>query len=357
MSPPPPGVTPGPIGLELQRPAPKDVISIRRFIELVEKEEARYPPEVRRNTKLMITRLRKIFYGKKSWDEYLIEGAANIASPYDTNSVEKLRFTIPLDLSPDLDVMRTEYSVTDPTTGFSPMIARNQEIRLVNGSYIDIGHVFAGLDAVNFKQSVGPNSNLGLKIHNRIASDEIEVHNNLDAVTWVGDLGSVLAEVQFKGITKKQGPLTTAEINAIIREYASPQDMLGNIDAYVIKTKYDIRKASQGMKVSEILRRYYLTDPAHAREHRYSIFAEQAGLKGWNGSVFTNENKWIQHYADQVNDAAALYVGANTEGIAKYRVALKMASNKGAVTLVKLFLTALKTRIRSEPNGSGKGSR
>lgn len=133
--------------------------------------------------------------------------------------------------------------------------------------------------------------------------------------------------------------------------------MIGNIDAYVIKTKYDAGKVSQGMKVSEILRRYYLTDPAYTREHRYSIFADQIGLKGWNGSMFTNESGWVRYYSDQVNDAAALYLGANTEGISKYPLSIGMSGNKGATMLVSLFLKALKTHIRSEPNEANKTSK
>lgn len=335
---------PATLGIRLVQPAHNQSISIKMFIALVEKEEKRYPLEQQKNTKLMITRLRKIFYGKDSWDKYLIEGARYVKRPYETKVVKKRRFTIPLDWSPDLDVVRNQYSVTNPATGNSPMIARNQEIRLANGSYIDIGHVFAGLDAINFPQMVdGPG--------------KVNIDKNVDATTWVGDLGSVLAEVVFKTLTKKNGPVSIAEINAIIHEYASPQDMLGDIDAYVIKTRYDTGKTAQGLKVSEILRRYYLSDSPYVREHRYSVFAGQVGLKGWNGSVFENEKEWIQYYADQVNDAAALYVGANTEGIAKYPVALEIAGNKSAITLVTLFLKALKTRIRSEPNGSSNTSK
>lgn len=325
------------LGIRLVEPAPKHVMSIADFIVLVEKEETRYPAEQQQNTKLMITRLRKIFYGKDGWDEYLIEDAEGIERPYPTKSVERLRFTIPYVWPFDLDVMRKQYSVTDPNTGETPLIAKNQEIRLANGSYIDIGHVFAGLDAINFPQMVdGPG--------------KVNIDKNVDATTWVGDLGSVLAEVEFKAAKQKE-PLTTHEVNAIIREYASPQDMLGNIDAYVIKTRYGTGKASQGMKVSEILREYYLADPDRARDHRYSIFAGQVGLKGWSGSVFANEGEWIRHYTDQVNDAAALYIGANTEGIAKYPAALGMSMNQIAIILVKQFLNALKTRIRAEPKG------
>jgi hypothetical protein len=328
---------PQPLGLQLVQPAPQQAMSIKQFIQLVEAEEARYPIEEQQNTKLMITRLRKIFYGKDGWDKYLIEGAKDIQRPYHTESIEQSRSNIPIGWALDIEVVRERYSVTD-RFGQTPKIAQNQEIRLPNGSYIDIGHVFAGLDAINFPQEVGY---LGIKID-----------KNVDAATWVGDLGSALAEIQFKALQKHEGEpgsLTHAEINAIICEYASPQDMLGNIDTYVIKTQYDISKSAQGTKVSEILRRYYLIDPAYLREHRYSVFAGQVGLEGWDGAAFTNENEWVDDYTDQVNDAAALYIGANTEGMSKYPAAMGMSGNQGAATLVRLFLQTLKTRIRSEP--------
>ncbi len=327
------------IVMRLVETAPGKALSIKQFIQLVEKEEKRYSTEEQQNTKLMITRLRKIFYGKDSWDKYLIERAKKVKRPYITKSVISARVNLPVDWAPDMEVVRKQYLVSDPLTGKTPLIAKNQEIRLTNGSYIDIAHVFAGLDAINFPQMVdGP--------------FKVNIDKNVDATTWVGDLGSVLAELKIKELQKhkgKLGPLTTAEANAIIHEYASPQDLLGNIDAYVIKTKYDISKASQGMKVSEILRRYYLTDSAYIREHRYSIFATQIGLTGWNGSVFSNESDWVRYYSDQVNDAATLYLGANTEGISKYPMAIGMSGNKGATMLVKRFLTSLKSRIVLEP--------
>ncbi|MEQ8972638.1 MAG: DUF4157 domain-containing protein [Coleofasciculus sp. C1-SOL-03] len=325
--------------------APASAISIRDFIALVEVEERKYPPEEQTNTKLMITRLRKIFYDREGWDNYLIEGARDIEAPYTTEHQEKERFTLEIPfLFNDFDVVRQEHNVKD-SQGNTPDIASNQEISLEDGSYIDLGHVFAGLDALNYPQSVQAP---GLS--------SIGIDDNVDAVTWVGDLGSVLAEIQFQWI-RNDKQISSKERQAIINEYASPQDMLGNIDAYVIDQQFDIDETSGGRKVSEILREYYLngsTDQGTpSRDRRYSIFAQAVGLNNWDGTNFSNESEWIDSYTDQVNDAAALYVGANSEGIlglpGRFGFVLGMSMNAGARTLVEIFLNALKQRIALEP--------
>jgi hypothetical protein len=69
-------------------PAPLSAISIRDFIKLVEAEEAKWPLAEQTQTSLMITRLRKIFYGTAGWDDYLIPGAKGIASGYNISEVE-----------------------------------------------------------------------------------------------------------------------------------------------------------------------------------------------------------------------------------------------------------------------------
>jgi len=325
--------------------APASAISIRDFIALVEAEERKYPPEEQTNTKLMITRLRKIFYDREGWDNYLIEDARDIEAPYTTEHKERERFTLEIPFwFNDFDVVRQEHNVKD-SQGNTPDIASNQEISLEDGSYIDLGHVFAGLDALNYPQSV-----------QAPVLSSIGIDDNVDAVTWVGDLGSVLAEIQFQWI-RNDKQISSTERQATINEYASPQDMLGNIDAYVIDQQFDIDETSGGRKVSEILREYYLngsTDQGTpSRDKRYSIFAQAVGLNNWDGTNFSNESEWIDSYTDQVNDAAALYVGANSEGILSLPGivggVLGMSMNAGAKTLVEIFLNALKQRIALEP--------
>jgi hypothetical protein len=228
----------------------------------------------------------------------------------------------------------------------TPDIYKNQEIKLDKGSYkdigIDIGHVFAGLDAINNPNQVG-----------FLYGTDIGIDSNVDATTWVGDLGSVLGELLFKRL-KEDRLLTPTEAQDIVNEYASPQDMLGNIDAYVIGRSYNMDKSSPAKKVSDILKEYYLgettTKVAQNREHRYSIYASEVGLKGWTGSTFTNENEWLLKYIDQVNDAAALYVGANTDNslIARRLIALGVSMNSMSDVIVRNYLESLKKGIGTE---------
>lgn len=320
--------------------APRSAISIEEFISLVRSEEVRYSETDQLDTKLMITRLRKVFYDRSGWDEHLIADAKSTKGPYTTTAREAERYPIEIP-GPfnDIEAVHRDYLVTD-RQGTTPAIASNQEVRLSDGSYIDLGHVFAGLDALNHPQMVdGPFT--------------INITKNVDAVTWVGDLGSALAEAQLLYAKRNRTVPTAQELQQLINEFASPQDMLGNIDAYVIGAQFS-EVNSGGRRVSEILTKFYLesgTPDALARERRFSLFTQAVGLRGWDGSSFSNEETWIDNYTDEVNDAAALYVGANTEGrfLGRVGAVLGMAMNQGAETLVRTFLAALKQHIANEP--------
>ena len=113
-----------------------------------------------------------------------------------------------------------------------------------NGDFVDVGHVLAGLDAINHPTTVAPYY-------------MYEMASNVDAVTWAGDLGSVLAECIFQAM--KQGrPLTDAEIQAQIDEYAPTQDMLGNVDAYAIGDAFDVAASPRQARLRDprrVLRR------------------------------------------------------------------------------------------------------
>ena len=324
-------------------PAPKGTISIRDFIKLVEAEEAKWPAAEQTDTALMITRLRKIFYGTPGWDKYLIPGAKGISSGYTISEEETGRENLSL-FGPDADIVRSHQVVKD-ASGASPAIASQQEVQLEDGSFDDIGHVFAGLDAAN--HPTGVSAPLG------IAS----VADNKAAVTWTGDLGSAVTEISFKA-SNAGVPAAVSSMQAIVNEYASAQDMLGDIDAYVIADQYNI-SSSGGKKVSELLRAYYLgaatSADGRAREHRYSRFCALTGLTGWTGSGFANETAWLDRWTPEVAGAAALYYGKTTEGVlaipgrAGSISAIQEPTNPVARLLLEKFLDALKTRVAAEP--------
>ena len=245
----------------------------------------------------------------------------------------------------DITVVKTNSLAVD-SRGNTPDIFRQQEVKLADGSYLDIGHVFAGLDAFNHPGRVGL---LG-----------ITVDSNVDNSTWVGDLGSVLAEVTFR-MRRQNGSINDSQRQEVINKNAPAQDMLGNIDAYVIKRMFDLDSQK---KVSEILREYYLGEyylglskaASDACKYRFTYFSQGIGLalQKRNPVTFSNEAAWIQKYVDQVNDSAAQYTALNTKTItagvvSKLGYTFGISFNRGAQTLIDLFLTTLKQRISAEP--------
>lgn len=327
------------------RAAPASAMTITRFIELVELEEAKYPAAEQTNTSLMITRIRKIFYGSPGWDSHLIRGVENVQSPYGApSSRERSRraVEVPGPMN-DFDMVDTEY-YPDLGGGRTPEIYRNQEVALETGSHAgihcDVGHVLAGLDAFNHRHSV-----------NALADIEID---NVEGTTWVGDLGSVLAEVQIDYVNDVRGGHSDANFQSRINEYAPAQDMLGNIDAYAIAGSYNIASTS-GLKVSDILKRFYLGQGGDTNQNRrYTVFANGIGLTGWDGANWNNEADRITHYADQVNDAAAMYIGAGngssfTGWVSGRSFAVGMSMNGGSEGLVRAFFRSLKTARATEP--------
>jgi hypothetical protein len=323
--------------------APATAMTITNFIKLVEAEEAKYPLAEQKNTKLMISRIRKIFYGSKGWDEHLIPGAKDAQSPYGTpKERERSRKTLEL-TGPNVDFVDKEVYPVDGS-GNRPDIYKNQEVKLetggTNGDFCDIGHVFAGLDAYNHRQMVDGPGTINI--------------DNLGGTTWTGDLGSVMAEAQMDYLNSGKKP-TDAELQKKIDEYSPAQDMLGNIDAYSIGEQYSVGATSGGMKVSEILRDYYLGAGSTTKQAlRYTKFSSKIGLSGWDGSKWSNEADMVDFWADEVNDAAAMYIGAGADyGVFSFAgttgAVLGMSMNGGATNLVKKFFDALRTVRATEP--------
>jgi hypothetical protein len=306
-----------------------DTKGISWFIQELRKEEDRaLPTGDRTNTQLMVTKMRKIFYNTPGWDQYLIPGAANISSPYDMVKIPYPgypkfwptgRFNVG-DYTGDggFYISDVEHRPVDHT-GYTPNIYWNnsQEVRLnccPNNVMIDLGHVLAGLDALIHEQQVNP------------PTPFFSISSNVGAVTWIGDLGSAVAETQYE-IDRLQLlyglKITPEEEQKIVDRLAPPADVLGNIDAYVIAAKYPAIY-SGGQKLSDILQDYYSGAGQVHQRRRFHIYAEQLGL-GWNGTDFGNLQQKMPTYIDDVQSAAALFVivGAkNIEGNA-----LEIAAN------------------------------
>jgi hypothetical protein len=182
----------------------------------------------------------------------------------------------------------------------------NQEVLLPNQCLIDIGHVFAGIDAINNPDIVSV----------RIAGITIPIitcSSNADACTWVGDICSVinsqLREYHEKAYKNLQrSTLDKSIIQDFVDENASGADMLGNIDAYVIAEKYDTKIEKNGRLVSEILYDYYLSSGTNYQNKRYSIFAKLIGLL-WDdfGDSFFNLKGKIPEFTKDIASASTFF--------------------------------------------------
>lgn len=336
-----------PLYQPMQGTAPSSSRAIKDYIILVENEEAQYSNS-NRDTRLMLTRFRKIYYDSDGWNNVLIKNTANISGRYGHRvEPDGAPYTISLGTLGSFDnlkVVKVKYIAVD-SNGVIPDIFKQQEIKLADGSYLDIGHVFAGLDAFNHPDSV---DSFGL----------FKVDSNVDDATWVGDLGSTLAETFLRQF-KLGGSISESQRQEEINKNAPAQDMLGNVDAYVIKQLFDI---VQGKKVSEILREYYLGEyypslsqaPAAARKFRFSKFAQGIGLilQSRNPVIFSNEAAWLTKYEGQVGNAAGQYLYVNTENWnARIQTTIGITQNPYSRTLLNLFLVTLKQRISAEPRG------
>jgi hypothetical protein len=293
---------------------------LQQFIELIKEEEDYWPGE-QTNTKLTISRLRKIFYDKWGWDDQLIRGAAKIEGRYNVDILDK-----PADDAKKMRWYKNEsqhpkyrrvtYKASDKVfpelAGLVPKIydCNHQEVILPDGHCCDIGHVLAGIDAYNHKAVVGPlpwNLN-DLRLFPYVESNE-------DIVTWLGDIASSGGDFFFYHIDNKPALLPPDTAQGYINTDAPGSDMLGNIDAFVIARMYDV-KTSNGGRFSEILKSYYLgnhTDPPF-RNNRCKYFCQAVGLTGWNGNNFSNETEWIKYYRKQLRDNICFQVFSLTDG-------------------------------------------
>jgi hypothetical protein len=161
----------------------------------------------------MITRLRKLFYGSKGWVAHLIPGAAGVKPLYEFQEEETGRRDFE---APGPNVI--EFVDRKPKLLGAPAVLANpadvQEVLMPDGDFVDVGHVLAGLDAMNHPTTVAPYYMYEMSTRGR----------------GPGDLGSVLGEVIFQR-AKLGRPLTGPEVQAQVDEMAPAQDMLGNVDS------------------------------------------------------------------------------------------------------------------------------
>jgi hypothetical protein len=315
------------------------------FLEVIRAEEAKLPIPEQMNTRLMVTRIRKLFYGGKGWDKYLIPGAADVDPLYKFEETETKREEVEIDGAPNIDHVEKKPSLVGaPAALANP--GSFQEVKMPNGDFVDVGHVLAGLDAFDHPSAAeGP-------------FGKFSVSSNVAAVTWLGDIASIAGEAIIAKVKAGKGTMTDAEIQAQIDSLAPSQDMLGNIDAYVIHDAF-VTDTDKGKKVSDILADYYGVGGAGAtvtaHDTRFTKFTAMIGLGGLVGSSFANEAAWKQKWLPELRNTTRLYTASATDS---HTTGLGMPSRLGFATgagdnainvkLLDLFVAELKTRVAAE---------
>jgi hypothetical protein len=342
----------------------KNVLTLAEFLKLLKEEEDYFKGE-ESETKLMITRLRKIFYDKWGWNSQLIRHAANIecryevritdSPPFDESGYAKVRRVRRYRNNDHVEKYRlVTYRKNDRVYGSSrygevPFIYQldHQEVLLPEGYYCDIAHVLAGLDAFNNPQIVSPLPGFLSFLYKLLPY----VSSNQDIVTWLGDIATSGEDFVFAYIRNNKHPLSIKTEQHYIDINAPGSDMLGDIDSYVIAKGYAISKNSS-RRVTDILSNYYMDGSgSHWCEKRFEIFCDVIGLRNWDGMRFGNEDEWIKRYKQQLRDAACFMIYSLTEENLKsislpYRVWRNGYSDVVKVEiLLRLFLKTLQSLI------------
>jgi len=352
-----------------REPEPGHVIqalTLDRVLELLKLEEDYYPGD-QNKTKLMFTRLRKVYYDSWGWTTQVIRGAKDIPGRYGftmkavpsapSTKVSGLQGNKhdtnfqPVTMS-YVVVYKADDRVYPERAGQIPEIYEhdNQELILPEGFYCDIGHVFSGLDAYAYLAPISPLPNFLMWMRKLFPS----VDSNVDFSTWLGDVASAAGDYLFEVLASKK--LNREDEQDEIDRDVPASDMLGNIDPYVILKNYPTTEAT-GPRVTEILKDYYYgTGKSKGlRNHRFSIFCDSIGLKGWDGNKFSNEAKWMKYYKKQLRAATIFYVvgdlGLKKGAWIAFKMWLRFYEKELALELLlQILLDALKEQIKKEPS-------
>jgi len=338
----------------------KDVLTIQEFINLLREEEDYWPGE-QNNTRLMITRLRKIFYDQWGWNSELIKGAADIPMRYQVNIVDN-----PTENSREIvrykeyqyqpkyrEVVYTDHDRVygSSRAGKGAFIYKydHQEVLLPDGNYCDAAHILAGLDAFNYEAVVTPLPGF-LSFLTFLVP---HVDSNMDIVTWLGDIASSSGSFLFDYLFSKKRNISIHKDQADINIDAPGSDMLGDIDPYVIRQFYNV-SSTNGMRYTDILENYFCGNSPY-RTKRISYYCNAVGLKGWNGEQFANEQEWLAKYKKQLKANTEFQVFSLTsEKLPAVILPLKiwLGFYKNVLKLeylLQIYLTALKEQMKNEP--------
>lgn len=310
----------------------------------------------------MISRLRKIFYDEEGWNAQLIRGAASIEGRYMSKVIPCEEFSnqfshveTPLVRRYLHQKVRCKrrivlYKKTDrihpELAGKIPEIYINdhQDVQLPTGYFCDLGHTLAGLDALNHPQIVSPLPS-ALRFLYRLFP---YVSNNAFISTWLGDIASSSADFLMAYLNGCDQ--TMPALQQIIDKDASPSDMYGNLDAFVIHKFYDTGSSS-GQLVTDIFRNYYERDDYI--KYRFQIACDCIGLR-WDGSSFVNKEQWLSKFTRELRDNTSFQMFSETESFfEKFSLPWKIWKNKFPKVLrtrllLEILITALKVELIEE---------
>jgi hypothetical protein len=234
------------------------LISMNDYIGMVKEIESEIGEEKATDLVYVITQFRRSFknYNTDNWNKFLIKD------------------TKPLELS-ELNQSK---------------ISSKQTIVLPDNFVIDIGHIFTSLDAGNHLHPFSPDGST------------LFISRNIDAVSWVGDLGSVLGEIY---LTDNLTTKSTAAIQQLIYRFCSQSDLLGDIDGIVINY---LKYQKKGLTLSELLYNLYLRNDFFAKT-RFNYFGLALGLQIVNGKII-NLDSWLESYEEDIAEAGQAYAAS-----------------------------------------------
>lgn len=346
---------------------PAKSITLLEFLDLLRTEEDYYEGE-QHNTKLMISRLRKIFYDKLGWDKFIIRGAKNVKTRYITKIV----------IGENDDGYETHYfkknqavsryrivtySDHDRVYGASragevPPIYKKevQVVRIPDDYFYHVAHVLGVLDAWNYPQIVTPFP----KFLSFLAKLGPHVNSNLSLVSWLDDLAQVATDFVYEYRRTKK-PLSFAKEQELITKDSSGTDLLPDLDGYVIANQYNIG-SENGKRVTDILKDFYYNPKSEdVRNNRFTIYARLLGLKDWDGHQFSNEKEWIKSYCKQLRDCTCFQIFSVTDGkfhsvwiplLVWFNYYKKVIKSE---LLLGSYLEALKKQLKKKTDGLANG--
>lgn len=340
----------------------EDVLCLSQFLFLLKEEEDYFMGD-QENTGLMITRLRKIFYDKWGWNTRLIRNVASVEGRYEVNIVDCpsgntdtkrniKRIKRYADNTYTPKCRQVTYRANDRVYGNTrdkeiPEIYKSDhaDVRLPDGYHCDLGHVLAGLDALNNPQLVSPLPDSILFLYRYFPY----ANSNADVATWLGDIATSAMDFLFAYLKNGGKPLDKETEQHFININASASDMLGNIDSYAIHHFYKSQKFPR-KRVSDIMQAYYSDGPmgAEFRKQRFILFTRHIGLGNWDGRNFSNEKKWLICYEGQLRSTISFMIySVTSEPLKKYYLPYKVWKRKyediiKVELLLNIFLKALK---------------